>query len=129
MHVSWIDGPTQTQVSNFCRKYNDDNRDDIMTDYFGGSQYTLCNRRLTKENCWIILNAIDLRQPLPPIKELIDIGAQMMTRRNRQDRLSWGEKDIEFGEAYKLDAGNVAEALRELGYTVELTENKLTVIK
>jgi len=127
IHISWTDGPTQSQAQAFCRQFDDDSGDDITTDYFGGSQYTLCIRHLTKENCWILLNQVDLRQPLPPLAELVKIGAGMLTRRNRHDTLSWNENSIEFGPAYRLDAENIAEALRELGYKAELTENKLTV--
>ena len=127
IHISWTDGPTQSQAQAFCRQFDDDSGDDITTDYFGGSQYTLCIRHLTKENCWILLNQVDLRQPLPPLAELVKIGAGMLTRRNRHDTLSWNENSIKFGPAYRLDAENIAEALRELGYKAELTENKLTV--
>lgn len=42
--VRWIDGPAWSEVHDFTRRYNDDSRDDLMTDLWCGSQYTNVSR-------------------------------------------------------------------------------------
>ena len=42
--VRWIDGPTNSDVHEFCLQFNDSSRDDTMTDLWCGCQYTNTHR-------------------------------------------------------------------------------------
>lgn len=55
INVTWVDGPTQHDVRQFCSKFNDTARDDIMTDLWCGSQYTTENREISaKAYIWAV---------------------------------------------------------------------------
>ncbi len=49
INVRWTDGPTEKEVRGFLDSYNDDGRDDIMTDLWCGSQYTTSSRHYSPE--------------------------------------------------------------------------------
>lgn len=45
--IRWIDGPNGETIRKACYQFNDDSKDDIMTDLFIGSQYTLEHRSIS----------------------------------------------------------------------------------
>lgn len=45
-HVDWIDGPGQQAVNDFLSHFEDNARDDIMTDLWCGSQYIIAQRSI-----------------------------------------------------------------------------------
>lgn len=45
--IHWEDGPTSEDVRKFLAQFNDDSRDDIMTDLWCGSQYTNEHRKIS----------------------------------------------------------------------------------
>ena len=47
-HVNWEDGPSSVSVNAFLHNFHDDDRDDIMTDLWCGSQYILAHRDISK---------------------------------------------------------------------------------
>lgn len=49
VHISWTDGPTSAMVDGILNNYNDDARDDSMTDLWCGSQYTQSSRSYSPE--------------------------------------------------------------------------------
>ena len=71
IHVNWTDGPTREAVGQFLQQYNDDGRDDIQTDLWMGSQYTVESRTISNKDAWPIHALLDLRLPLPPLHVVI----------------------------------------------------------
>jgi hypothetical protein len=65
--VEWLNGPTTTQVNEFCEQFNDTAKDEPQTDYYGGRQYTMTQRTVTAQEfikvAERVCNKRDLRLP------------------------------------------------------------------
>jgi hypothetical protein len=56
--IEYIDGPAYDEVQAFLNEMNDDSRDEIMTDLFVSSQYTILTRHISPSNlskCSVLL--------------------------------------------------------------------------
>ena len=71
IYIKWEDGPSWDQVHEFCRKYNDDGKDDLMTDLQCGSQYTIEHRSYSDKYCGVLNCDMVLYDP-PDLKEQIE---------------------------------------------------------
>ena len=57
--MDWTDGPTEKEVRNFLSTFNDDGRDDSMTDLWCGSQYTAASRHYSPESFYWAVGEVE----------------------------------------------------------------------
>lgn len=135
IHVNWIDGPTLGAVQKFCGRFNDDNRDDIMTDLFIGSQYTLEQREYSYKYHFLLDSELDLTSP-PSLNDQLHNYFNMNLRRGTMRKLSFRESTEENPEAeIKTEDGQpldtvkeVAECLRRQGFYAAVHDNDTRMV-
>lgn len=129
--VNWTDGPTQTQVSNLIKKYEQVDYDEASGEILsGGNMYIFADRDFSTKNGWMAFRKIDLTGKEPKDIDLITIARSLMDYASAQNNFeSLGYNDDEGSEVeltFRFDGTDrrqSQELLEALGYEVESNNN------
>lgn len=125
--VSWVDGPTESAVREFCGQFNDNANDDTMTDLWCGSQYVSTHRRFSAGGqTWRVLGDIDLTKGNPNLEEMVRAAMKHVDG-------GWvvvpTEDRAKLQVFAKYEQDTVVEAFKALGWNVEADGNDITITK